>query len=534
MSSRKALAAAVCALTLSLPVTAQIEDSGLDLVNPWGLGFLEAGEPSLPTDMWRASNAEDLLPMMRSVRTHSLTPAERALMRRMALSPANPPAGEQEPLLRAERARIMFELGEAKAAAALMARLDEPPPGMESDEVSADLNLALGNEATSCAMLTDPDRSGAYWAKLRAVCAALKGNTAGAELAIEIALNKGVDDSWLLNAVFAASGELPDPPLARYDSGLALAISAAAGLAPPEQPLAKDRPDLASAMAARSDLPPAVRVEAAGLAAQSGLMAHADYRAAFNALLADPDFTPTTSLEVAISSARDPLKTDAERSHALATALEAAMGSPAGFSAAARLLRDDLAETPLTAETAGDALIFAKAGIAAGDPKAAALWTDASTVEGAPEIDSFDMALIGGLVILSGADTSRASLDFIAGRLVEEAKSKKQKRAATRLMALWTAVGIATPAEARRLMMTEGEAAFGSTRPAALLALLSAAESGAAGEVILSTVGMTNGDPTKLDPADLTIIILALKRIDAEDEARQLALEATGYWKASE
>ena len=80
------------------------------------------------------------------VHKHGKIPTtERTLMRRMALSPATPPSGLQEPMLRAERARIMYDLGEAEAAAELMARLDAPPPGLDADEIIADVNLALGN-----------------------------------------------------------------------------------------------------------------------------------------------------------------------------------------------------------------------------------------------------------------------------------------------------------------------------------------------------------------------------------------------------
>ena len=58
-----------------------------------------------------------------------------------------------------------------------------------------------------------------------------------------------------------------------------------------------------------------------------------------------------------------------------------------------------------------------------------------------------------------------------------------------------------------------------------------AAEAGAAGEVILSTVGYTIGDPTILQPVGMVLLLDAIQRIDAEDAARQLALEASGYWK---
>ena len=133
MSFKAWLVACGAALALALPGAAQIEDSGLGAVDPWGMGFLEQGEPALPTNMWRASRADDLIPAMRRVRTRGLTPAERTLMRRMALSPAAKPTGEKSGELLAERARIMYELGEAEAAAALMERLDTPPKGINPE-----------------------------------------------------------------------------------------------------------------------------------------------------------------------------------------------------------------------------------------------------------------------------------------------------------------------------------------------------------------------------------------------------------------
>ncbi len=151
MSSRSWPAVFAAAATLCFSASAQIEDSGLQMVDPWGMGFLEVGEPALPASMWRASNTETLLPMMRDVRTQGLTPAERTLMRRMAMSPATAPQGAQSPALLAERARILFELGEARPAASLMARLETSPPGLDSDEIATDLNLAFGNEAMACA-----------------------------------------------------------------------------------------------------------------------------------------------------------------------------------------------------------------------------------------------------------------------------------------------------------------------------------------------------------------------------------------------
>jgi len=529
VSSRYWPAVFAAAATLCLSVSAQIEDSGLQMVDPWGMGFLEAGEPALPASMWRASSTETLLPMMRAVRTQGLTPGERTLMRRMALSPATAPQGDQSPALLAERARILFELGEARPAASLMVRLETSPPGLDSDEIATDLNLALGNEAMACAENTNALREGAYWAKLRAVCAALRDNTAGAELAIEMASSQGVNDSWLTSAVFAASGDLPNPPNAKYDSGIALAISSKAGLAPPDTPLLPTRPDLAAAMVARPGLPAAKRAEAAAIAAEAGLIDVSAWRQVLDTLFADPDFTPDSQIEIAMATARNVEMPEDGRADAIAVALQAAAISPARFVTVSSVLSQDLASLSLTRETAKHALLFARASLAAKDFEGATLWTLVPTLDEAPETRAFDFAMIHALGVLSGSGDAAQ----IGEKLVSEATSKNDRQAAARLFALWTMTGITPPPSARALMASDSEAPGKASKPGAVLAILANAEAGAAGEAILATVALINGDASKLDVADLALVGRALNTIGAQDAASELALEATGYWKAA-
>jgi hypothetical protein len=528
VSSRSWPAVFAGAAALCLAANAQIEDSGLQMVDPWGMGFLEAGEPALPASMWRASSTETLLPMMRDVPTQALTPAERTLMRRMALSPANAPQGAESAELLAERARILFELGEARPAASLMARLDTPPPGLDSDEIATDLNLALGNEALACADNTGALREGAYWAMLRAVCAALRDNTAGAELAIEMATSQGVNDSWLTSAVFAASGDLPNPPEARYDSGISLAISAKAALTPPDTPLSPTRPDLAAAMVARPGLPPSTRAEAAAIAAEAGLIDIATWRQVLDSLFNDPDFAPKTPIEIAIATARNVGMPEDGRADAIAGALQAAGVNPARFAVVSSVLSPELTDLSLTKDTAKYAGLFGRAALASNDMEGVKLWTLVPIIEGAPETRLFDLTMIDALAVLAGTGDA----NDIGIRLVSAAAAKEDRKAAARLFTLWTMAGIAPPPTARALMTTDSEIPGKSVRPGQVLAILAAADAGAAGEVVLATVALTRGDPSKLDAADLALIGKALEKMGARDAAAELALEATGYWRA--
>ena len=119
--------------------------------------------------------------------------------------------------------------------------------------------MASGNEASACQRLSGPVPEGTYWLKLRAVCAVLQENYSGAELAVEFASAQGLNDPWFIEAIFAASGDVPNPPNARFDTGLNIALSSKANLDTSRVTLSASRPDLAAAAE-----PPTCSAAAAG------------------------------------------------------------------------------------------------------------------------------------------------------------------------------------------------------------------------------------------------------------------------------
>ena len=374
MWSRRALAGAALVTLLGCPASAQIEDSWLEQVDPWGISYLGEEEPALRTRMWRGARGEDLLALMQQARTKGLSPAEQILMRRLVLSGGRAPEGEESDALLAERARIAFELGEAAAAAGQFAELKTPPPGVDAAAMAADLNLVLGNEATACDALAAPGLEGDYWPRLRAVCAALAGNTSGAELAMEMAQAQGAEDSWLSAAIFAMSGVAPKPPKAKFDSGISFAMSNRAFLEITPDAVPEDRADIAAAMARRKLTPPEARVKAAQIAAEAGLIDREEFRIAYNSALAADGFNPRTLLSEAMFAAADGTSSDAHTAEAIAAALTEAEENPAHFAATASLLRAGMANLPLGPDTEGKAFLFARANIAAGEYDEALRW----------------------------------------------------------------------------------------------------------------------------------------------------------------
>ncbi|MEL6244635.1 MAG: hypothetical protein AAFQ85_04720 [Pseudomonadota bacterium] len=528
----KALTSLFAAWVVAEAALAQVEEGGLGAVDPWGLGFLKSGEAAMPTNMWRASSAEDLLPLMANVRTSRLTPAERTILRRVVVSPAAKPRGDAAEKLLAERARILFELGEAEAAAALYTALDNVD-GVDLDprSIAVDLQLALGNEADACRNLLGIAKTGDFWIKLRAVCAVLKNDTRGAELATELAQAEGVDDPWFFNAAFAASGDIPAKPEARFDSGLDLALSTKAGLEPPRNAIISARPDLAAAMARRDSLAPELRVIAAGVSAEAGILSADDHRSAYRALLAQDGFRPGNAVESAFIAGEDSGADTLDKARALSAALRSGATDAARYSAVSRLFLPLLDELPQSTDTARYAPEFTRAAIAAGDLSVAKTWALGVEVEGGPEADAFEQAYLDGLILMAETEIDPASIRSVAERLVETASDTTRKRAAARMVALWTALGHPLPLEARRLIAAQRDESGEALSTWDEVRLSAAAKAGAAGEVVIAILAATRGEPGRINPAEMTLFLSALGEIGAEDTARQLALEATRYWR---
>lgn len=509
---------------------AQVQSSALPDADLWSVGFLPQEDKALPREAWAKSDVDDLLTLTRNTRTRKLSPAERILMRRLILSPAIAPDNAKSDDLLAERARLMFQIGEASAAAQLLPTLKKAPIGLDAEEVAVDLQLAIGQTEAAC--LSGAEREGVFWTKLRAVCFALDDNTAEAELAMELAAAQGVNDAWLNKAIFAASGALPTKPEARYESGLSLAISAKAGLEPSINSIANSRLDLAAAIARLNTFSPAMRVQAAGVAAEAGLLDGGEHRELYKALIATEEFSPRTPLEVALKTTLTPDNDSSAKARALRAALRTARGNIGRYAAVSRLLIEDIEELPVVPGNARMALDFAGAALAGGDPDAAAKWSDLGRKDNA-----FQAIWTDGLIYMARGENDEIKAAAIAEELIQEARGDTQTAAVHRLFVLWNGLDITLTPAARMMLIsarpTKNQSSVRSVSPLLIEALEAGAKSGAGAEVVLQTLKLVSGDAYRLAPRDVADLIGALRALGQEDVARIFALEATGYWRQS-
>ena len=524
-------------------VEGQVQSGALGELDLWGVGFLPASQTALPKTSWAASDAEDLLALTKTARVSNLSPVEQVLMRALVLSSADMPEGALADDLLAERARLMFQIGEASPAARLMPSLKKAPSGLSPHELAIDLQLATGQAEAAC--LGDGAEGGTqsgFHARFRAVCSALFDRPEDAELALELSQSlsetggQSADERWFASAIYAATGALPDKPEARFDSGMSLALSAKAGLEPSAQSMARSRKDLAASIARQDSFAPVMRVQAAGVAAEAGLLDAKTHREIYKGVIEADGFRARTPLEVALQTRMRDGNDAGAKARTLRAALRTARGNAARFSAVSRLLLDDLQALNPGKDTARMAVDFAYAGLAAGAPEEALRWaktgTDGAGADGAGA--SFEQVWLRGVLMLAEAELPDGGVTEVTEALLKAAKTRQQKQASARLFVLWQAMEISVPPEARRMLATyRTPSGVSGVSPFLLASIEAAAREGAGAELVLRLLGLTKGDAYRLAPHDVGALVAALRTLGQGDAARLLALEATGYWRTS-
>ncbi len=650
----RGLAAAVCGAWLGLVslsgAQAQIASEGMDEISAWGERYLSSSEPDFPSNLWSNSDPDILLSLLLSMDTKDLSPTERRLLRRVVLSPAQPLSGADADLLLTERARLMLELGEPMAAAALAPRLEQAALGLEAEALAVDLDLARGRNASACGRLTRPVSDQLYWLQLRAVCAILRDNFSGAELAIEVASARGLDDDWFIEAVFAAAGDVPNPPPARYLSGVGIALSLRAGLDTGQLDPGAVRTDLAAALAQRPDIDPSLRLRFAEIAHDAALLEPEALRTLIDQQFDDPDFQPTTRRDQMFALLRDPLADDADKARRLSDYLvENGQDGLNRFVRAAGLVAPDLAALSRNQASRPFVPVFARTALALGNAPDAKAWLDlaygppesaaapdadlpdqdgesepardgtaaddaatpaaiseaaippepvtdaaepsqtpaampdttpeagmlsaretlsptdlmlAAALEAdatkrqmlpAPSVeigfpglmgdfarlddilapppppDPFILALIDTLSLLARPDLDPADHPDLTARLITTAASDTEIEQATVLLNLMPAFGFRLDAEARDFLISQPVLGAPIDEHIAL-AISSAADDLAFAEAGLMMLTQTRGDPSWLSPRDLNSFVRALRRMQADDIAAGLVLEASRFW----
>jgi hypothetical protein len=340
-----------------------IEMDTLRQLDAWTVGAISRAQGGLPDSLWAPSDAALLGALFDRLPATFASPAARALARRALASAGDAPQG----LAAAEAARKRFSalarLGFAGDVAVMAAGAPLSDPDIAQFAAQAELAQGRTREACQRVRGASGDPPAAFVLRLRAYCAAAAGETAAADLALEVARSARAEDAWFRAAIAAIQARPARPPPARYDTSLNAALSLAANLPPGANPLGSSTALALLTIVRAQQAPPGLRAQAAALAFRRGALPAAEAREAFRAAAAA---NPTTATGV-VAAVRD--AEAAPGSLAAATAIATILRQSSAyedFAAAARLFHDDIAQLS-AAPDAASALLFARAAAASGD-----------------------------------------------------------------------------------------------------------------------------------------------------------------------
>jgi hypothetical protein len=531
--------AALCPLAAHAQNTpAPIETQALRELDAWSVSAMSRAEGALSPDLWRQSDPAFLAHALDRLPASYESPAAQALARRVLFSGGEAPRGDAR-----EAARKRFEaLGKMGAADALAMMAAGSGPALSDPAIAmfaAQAELARGRRAEACARgrnASAGETPPPFLLRLRAYCAAVTGDRAAADLALELARAQNAADAWYTGAV-AAAGGAPGarPPTARYDNSLTTQLSLAGQLRPGPNPLA-NASTLALVALGRSDAAPQPqRAQAAALAFRNGAIEAAEARAILRATPAEissalpPILTALREVEAAAAPTAQPAGPaplqpgapagDLRAATAIAGALRQS-STPADFAAAARFFRSEIAALQSAPDQAA-ALLFARAAIVNGDAAVGQRLVVSARQAGVDEaaLAPLDAAL-AALSGLNGAQTTMA-----LQRRID--RGAAQPRAAARDIAIMVALGASVDGAVQSFLLANPPQGGARADAGAMLALAAAAERGATGEgALLAVIAAGEAGPARLDAESLERIIRALRTLRLEQDARRIAVEA--------
>lgn len=499
-------------------------------------GVLGQDQGAFPESMWHGTPRNFVAAALPLLHANS-SPALQDLARRLLLSNAISPAGQDapnQPSLATERLARLLALGDVEGALAMMDQLPPDPSGDAMDQMRVELRFAAGDRTGACQAVGNgvTRYQSNWWPRALIACQALQGDGAEAALGLSVLREQRAPPDPMFDALIDVLGGRPRKIELKTKepapTPLRMALMAAA-----KQPLAADTLAQAGPAAllayARSDaLPPEERLPAAERAALLGVLAPDALGALYKQVQGKPEDQLAAlkdgtlpddpkSRAILYQTARSAAPTDT-RAAAIAAFLAEARKRGA-FPLAARLMAPaiaDLGPANAALPVAADA---ARALLVVGDNDAARGWIDAAqnksllvlyriATEPAEQDQSAAAQLSDGIAELASRDSGAAPAQ--ADLLVALLGAFDEP-----LGTLDWAPLMEPPHDARLpsgALWIDQQQAMAAKR---------------VGETVLTSVLLVEpGEALSLEPMLLGRAVAGLRTIGLEAEARGLALEA--------
>lgn len=533
--------------------------------NSWGQGAISSKEGAVDSLIWQKSDGETLLPIFIMLKDTPLSSTGQDILRRIVLSPTRAPANSSR-ALEIERAALVKALSGDKAYGALLKRFpylskDEGTVPQFNAQQLAEDELYQGNYDSACALADTPDHTEIYWLKLRALCFAIKGEAAAAEITLEVASSQGDRDAWLIAATKVLDKDTKAKPHGRFDTGIYLTATLKAGLSLPANILASVPRDRYYDIARNSDVAPNVMLAAAERAYLIGDMDLYRYRSLIetqikkdsdeNALfkltglsraykvLMDastkrvnrPAAVLTTGSSATAGASARSTQTLGTKAEILASVLEAYDGHPQAFYKASHFFKDDILKLTPNSSAKAHATLFARACLALKSKSRAQSWQTLASKQDRtdPALSAAALLLESELLLLGDQPSARQLSQQMDKVLASKDLGHSQKESVTGL-----ALGLfdyETEVNLSSLLALAAENNNKSilTRPSALrLAIREALKKEARGELALIALLLLEASPEKISAEDLSLSLEALRKSGFSKEAEQIASEVFG------
>lgn len=520
-----------------------IEIGELREVDPDSGGLLDPSMGGLGIDMWAGTSRARMLRLLPQLPADYRSPTLHDMARRVLLSSAvAPPRGEGDPAtsligLRIERLAAMGLTG---AVAEMMGIAPAPASDATLMRIHVDNRLLLGDSAGACQAFAAGGEvmASPYREQVGVFCGALAGEKETAGVAANLLREGGdLDDPAffaLADALTAGLGvklkSLPAP------TPLHLAMAAQVKAKLPSDVLDSRAPLILRALADSPLVSGSVQLAAAEKAAQAGALSADDLAARYGAL----EFSKK-ELDNAISIAeREPsprnraLLYQAAKLQKLPVGQAAAMQKAwalarkdGGYALSVAVYRAEIEALQPSAELLWFAPDAARALFLLNQPDKALDWAASAQRNAREEEEIRAAVLLWPLIALAEGSSTGGGHDRWLKEIGRRGPAEASLTAAY-AYSLFEAMGERIPEARWEAAMTGGGRSGAlAPNPAYPRAFREAAGAGRLGEsVLLAAIVLGGGDPGGYGPGLISEIVIGLRRVGLEKEARQLAIEA--------
>lgn len=526
--------------------TQAVQIENLAGINLDTIGVLPVEEGGFNRDLWYGIDRSELEDLLVKLSVTTSSPATRDIMRRVLLTGADVPDGENGKLVTI-RAKLLADMGDFVGVAKLMGAL----PGMVSHKdllrIEVDTRLLTGDNARACelAQLYMADESSSYWQKVFIFCQALNGQHDAAALGMSLLNEMGARDNVFYTLIdhLAVGGNVPVIDSLSDPKPLHLALARAAKIRFPSDIIESNLPGVLRAIAISPNASPELRLEAAERAEVAGALPVDALRQIYASIQFNDDELSSPLANVTRRSGpmsrallyRASLMQTVPSAQAIALSKALELARSGGrYASTARAFLPVLSRVLPSSELAWFAPEAVRAFLVTGRQTEAMVWFE-TLKQGAQNnkklsnelISLMPVARLSGFAGAMDWDLKNLTLWWKTPTNDNKDIDATRNRAAL-LGAVFDALGNIVPNE-YWVPLVAGPERLGvlAPHPALWFRLTAAAERAHVGEtILLSLVIMGNGGPASMDPIVLHRLLTALRTVGLESEARDIALEA--------